>query len=352
MQVINWKRKIEYVEYSSDSLFGEESNQELNMDIRKNKNAIVESNTIEISFFKLFVNVAKSILTRAHIYDKETAAFARSYFNIIPFMLGEKNGYLVIDYNRKDILRDFSKTTRIGEIAQGINYYLFRDKYDLRALYDFKYYLKRENSRACCSGKTPDYVLHYRDGSLGILESKGTVKPNSTELVLKGREQCINGCSLIYHANEKTVKNYYTSVVSFATSSPYIERNTCIYCVDPYNKFYTNGISEESDLLYEYSKWFYLAGAEKITNKLLRGEKLVPNDIKEMEKFGNGYIINSFVCGTSQKNIARITFGMCKSVVDYLISGDSSYISNIKGKYQINEEIFSDGTFIRVEKDR
>ena len=51
MQVINWKRKIEYVEYSSDSLFGEESNQELNMDIRKNKNAIVESNTIEISFF-------------------------------------------------------------------------------------------------------------------------------------------------------------------------------------------------------------------------------------------------------------------------------------------------------------
>ena len=49
MQVINRKRKIEYVEYSSDSLFGEESNQELNMDIRKNKNAIVESNNIEIS---------------------------------------------------------------------------------------------------------------------------------------------------------------------------------------------------------------------------------------------------------------------------------------------------------------
>ena len=59
-----------------------------------------------------------------------------------------------------------------------------------------------------------------------------------------------------------------------------MERNTCIYCVDPYNEFYTNGISKESDLLYEYSKWFYLAGAEKITNKLLRGEKLVPNDIK------------------------------------------------------------------------
>lgn len=51
MQVINWKRKIEYVEYSSDSLFGEECNQESNMDIRNEKNAIVESNTIEISFF-------------------------------------------------------------------------------------------------------------------------------------------------------------------------------------------------------------------------------------------------------------------------------------------------------------
>lgn len=68
--------------------------------------------------------------------------------------------------------------------------------------------------------------------------------------------------------------------------------------------------------------------------------------------FGDKYIINSFVCGTPQKNIARITFGMCKNVVEYLITGDSSYISNIKGKYQINEETFSDGTFIRVEKDR
>ena len=71
-----------------------------------------------------------------------------------------------------------------------------------------------------------------------------------------------------------------------------------------------------------------------------------------MKILDDKYIINSFLCGTPQKNIERITFGMCKSVVDYLISGDSSYISNIKGKYQINEEIFSDGTFIRVEKDR
>ena len=44
---------------------------------------------------------------------------------------------------------------------------------------------------------------------------------------------------------------------------------------------------------------------EKITNKLLRGEKLVHNEINKMKILDDKYIINSFLCGTPQKKYSK-----------------------------------------------
>lgn len=337
----NWIRKISYKEYDSNYLKAKCSNI---IDVGKTK----KSGIIDISSFQLSVCTAKSILTRARQYNSTVSAFARSYMVTLPFLLAEKNGMLAIDFGNKDILRDFSKSTRIGEIAQGINYYFARNYLRAYAIYDFKEY-KQKIINSKCGGRTPDYVLCYHDGTIGIIESKGTTKKNPSNYLYNGYSQCENGVSF-FNKHGINVKNSYSSVVSFATTSPHMDRDTCIYFADPQNDIYYYDENYECNMLYEYSKWFYLAGNRELTEKLMVGKKLSRSDFDFCERIDkDNIVINSWRLDLlSNGKSIQLEMGIKNYLMEYFLTGRTTVLEKNNHNITDNSELFNDGTYIKI----
>lgn len=137
------------------------------------------------------------------------------------------------------------------------------------AVYDFHFYAKeRQFIRKHCQGRTPDYILCYPDGTIGILESKGITAADPTAYLVSAHEQCENGKKFL---NDKSiaVRNTYASVVSFAMYSPRMKRKTCLYIADSEDERMFRDDNLEKNSLYEYSKWFYNTIAIENRNKIV-----------------------------------------------------------------------------------
>lgn len=356
-----WVRKIEYKKYDS-SVFSSAGK----WDVRKAKE--ICGGEFSITNTQLAISIARSVLTRAHIYSPEVAAFARSYLSTISFILSERNNYLAINHHNKDILRDFSKSTRHGEIAQGINYFYAKRHLGAYAVYDFNVYKKeRRNINRRCPGRIPDYILCYPNGTIGILESKGTTVANPTGSLISAHEQCENGKKFL-HSESINVKNTYASVVSFAMSSNE-GRNTCLYIADPEDEGMFRDDNWERNNLYEYSKWFYLAGNGIVTEKLMAGQTPSIQDFESNRKVEEGVIVGSWSLELPPKKedinrmldvrrTVRVSLGIIPELQEYLIKGQTfrlhkkikqdELVSSMNIEKQ-NITLFDDGTFILVD---
>ncbi|MDD3416699.1 MAG: hypothetical protein PHY47_22355 [Lachnospiraceae bacterium] len=290
------------------------------------------------------ISIGKSLLSHCEKYSPEAAAFARAYFQTVPFMLNEKNDYLTINYDNKDIIRDFSKTTRIGEIAQGINYFYFKNHMNVCSIYDYKIYANNYLN-VKTSGQSPDYVLVYNSGQLGLMESKGTLQANPSEFILNGKKQCLNGKSCL----SPYISNDYVSAVNFATSSKRMKRNSTIYIVDPpYNTDWKEN-DMEKHIKNEYSKWFHLLGMENEFYALKNNENISSNFFKPISKNYEIDILKSYEIFTPERHMIEI--GIQPWAKEYLITGKNynelqSYILENQTSNN-NEEFFSDGMYIR-----
>lgn len=338
----NWKRSVEFCEY--DSLFFHNNNKDLR------KEMALKSSKFDVTKFELSIAIAKGILTKTSQINNETIAFARSYFDIIDYVLDEKNGNLVFNYNNKQLLRDFTKTSFIGEISQGINYIYATRRLNADVIYDYSYFTKNFLlANIPQKNKTPDYVLHYTDGSYGILESKGTLNANPTNMIINGHSQCEQGeCFL--NSQKCTIKNSYVSAVSFGTSSmsPYNKRNTKLYCIDPTREDKKTISKDIKHLFYEYSKLFYLAGDIEAGNHLRNGEYLISDNYKKQNfKKNEIFIIGSWPI-YEYRSLEQVTIqiGLQRQVIDFL-SGETDNLSN----YAKNENDFlalEDGSYVLI----
>ncbi len=330
----NWTRKIQIAEYPSSIITSK------NKDIRKESPKYEKD--IYITFFQLLISIAKSVLTRADVYTPITSAFARSYVTTIPFMLDDKDGYLAINYNNKDILRDFSKSTRHGEIAQGINYYLAKDIIGAYAIYDFKDYVNRVlGKKEKWVGRIPDYILCYPDGSVGILESKGIVCADPTFYIKSANEQCENGKRYV------AAKNSYSSVVSFSSTSKRNKRYTKIHFGDPQESNYLLSTDVSKNHLYEYSKWFYLLDYEIATEKLRKGQCLNEEDLYTNKDTWNDNKGNRILDVWRLSENKSLEIGITQSLQYALFSRDFTDIK-INKEISNDEEYFDDGFFLRL----
>lgn len=341
--MINWKRKIDANLYNIS--FSPTTTTKL-WDIRKLTPDSIS--TFEISYFQLVVSIGKSLLSHCEKYTPEAASFARAYFQTIPFILNEKSNYLSINNENKDILRDFSKTTRIGEIAQGINYYYFKKYMNVCSIYDYKLYAKKHYKSTV--GQSPDYVLVYNDGTLGLMESKGTLQPNPSEFIKNGKKQCIDGfaCLCPY------VSNAYVSVADFATSSNRMKRNTSLYIVDPQYDSDWKGTDIDKHIKNEYAKWFYLLGMENEYNILKGGRNLTNNNLPYIEDRNNRIVLRQFEFFTSEK--CTIEFGILPWAKEYLMKGNNyfelSKYNPSNNRSNENIEVFPDGMYVELHNQR
>ena len=106
------------------------------------------------------------------------------YFDVIASLLSHLNFIdptqtnFLLSESRYKRLRDFSKSTRIGEMAQGINALFVGQRLDFPYIIDFDLAMERTSTilNIQTTGKTPDFVVVNRDlVNIGLFESKGTM---------------------------------------------------------------------------------------------------------------------------------------------------------------------------------
>lgn len=306
-----------------------------------------KNSKVKISLAKLCYYTAKAMLTGTSIYTKNTAGYARSYFQIIPFLLGEKAGYWALNKDNKNVLRDFSKTSRVGELAQGINYFISVNELGAISVWDYReFYKAKLLLPGAPKGRLPDYVLAYRNGKYGVLESKGITNADPSDRLLDASGQVENGKNILMTAGVP-LSSSYSSVVSFATSSKRMKRNTKAFMVDPLEDLEGRQITDfRSEMLFECSKHLCLAGKIELANKFKDESKkqkrlnISENQIQELSSTGS---INLY----DENGEARsFQFGFSENLVNYLTE-DSSDIIQFEAYTENKTEFFEDGTYIK-----
>ena len=321
-------------------------------DFRQEKD--IKKSVVEMTYGKLCIATAKAMLTNAVTYAYEIVGFARSYFYVIPYLITEKNGYLVFDNDNKDVLRDFSKSTRIGELAQGINYQMCIEQFGAYAVWDYKEFVKvHAKIKKRIVGRSPDYVLCYKDGTYGIIESKGTLLADPTPFLKNGKVQVENGRDFLSD-NGVGVKNGYAATVSFATSSKRMQRHTTIYMADPEGKGENRvEMRYKDNVLRECAKFLCIAGNLELANMLKQGtDKLseVRNIIVKQYNGDEGEcVIGEFSVELGKNEILSMEMGLSDKLIQYILQ-DTEDMIEFESYIDGDKEYFSDGTFLRIRK--
>lgn len=285
----------------------------LQWDIRKE--SAIKSGTFDISRLEVALYTALALISNVDYYSFEVAEFALSYFiQMFSLLEADSNNYLSFKYDNVDMLRDFSKSTRVGEIAQGINYFYALNYLGAKVIYDYGQFCALHGLPKKNVGRKPDYVLDYLDGTYGIIESKGSLEPNITGMIESAHEQCNDGKANL--SPKVSIKDSYAMGVSFATSSPRMRRNTILYISDPQEQHKQNNYDPIKSLFFEYSKFFFLVEDEK-TYSVLRFLNSDYLRLDDFERSNIGYSIKK-IYGFDNNAIVElgITSGLKEFIED------------------------------------
>lgn len=219
-----------------------------------------------------------------HLSEKEL------YFDVIASMLSHLNFIdsthtnFLLSESRYKRLRDFSKSTRIGEMAQGINTLFVGRKLSFPYIIDFD--LAKEKTQTTLNiqtrGKTPDFVFLDKSSSkIGLFESKGTMNgrvSGKTGYLSAAMEQiddvynpcfdyAVPVCTKFEDNNDvnlNVIPNDKKSSINYALSK--------IDCTNP----------KDLSLLKKlhYASWFYLIGDFNRVNAILNEGNVIPIQIE------------------------------------------------------------------------
>lgn len=199
-----------------------------------------------------------------HIDQKEfyfdIVASLATHFN---FFEANKMNYLKIKKERYERLRDFSKTSRIGELAQGVNYLFLQDRLDYPYIIDFHLFCKKNGIPL--SRKTPDFVVLKKNlRETGLFESKGEGAPrNAVKTKLRGAMNQLNAVTNIY-ANK---------LIPVCSRFEYNAKNSSINYCNIDETCEDLNIDDLNLKLFKqhYASWFYLIGdfdrADQLVNQ-------------------------------------------------------------------------------------
>jgi hypothetical protein len=208
------------------------------------------------------------------------------YFDVVASMLShlnfvdsKKTSFLLSEsrYNR---LRDFSKSTRIGEMSQGINALFVSKRLDFPYIIDFD--LAKEKTSATLNiqttGRTPDFVFMNRNlDKIGLLESKGTMmgKASSKNGLLSEAMEQIDAVDhpcfdyLLPICTKFENNNDITN-----TPNPNGRKSSINYAL--IEKECANKKDTENLWKLHYASWFYLVGDFGRVTSILANERITP----------------------------------------------------------------------------
>lgn len=177
------------------------------------------SGKMRFSLFRLAVALAKTILTRDPL-DEDLIKEVRAALYVLDSLLDMTEADLRLSNRFRQKYRDFSKSSRMGELAQAVSFVFAQEVLGHPVVLDFHGYIRSQKiAEVSPKIRTPDFALLFHSGSHrpSLLESKGTSPIQKTTAVksdLKdGLDQCYAGEShILAHA-----KPFYRAKCSFGT---------------------------------------------------------------------------------------------------------------------------------------
>ncbi|MGF6370917.1 hypothetical protein OKW40_003667 [Paraburkholderia sp. RAU6.4a] len=243
----------------------------------------IDSGELKFSFFRLSVAAAKSILTSTPQSKTAWKQVRASFYNLDSIVEHASLNLRLTNGFRREY-RDFSKTSRTGELAQAITFLLAQDALMYPVVMDFDGYLSSQGIPAIPSDeKTPDYALLFGKGTshLSLIESKGSCPDTNIHQpkgpLSKALKQCESADNHIYSAARYRARNTYGTHVRFSESLDSWD-TVAAFC-DPEEPAANELLDPMGALRHYYSAWFVLGGYFRHAGLVARGE-LTDMDVK------------------------------------------------------------------------
>ncbi|MEN7547802.1 hypothetical protein AAG747_07775 [Rapidithrix thailandica] len=328
---------------------------EENLALSRGSLNVINQKKLNFSAFALWIAVARC-WTSKELTDPELERKSNGFALLYGDMLSEEKFALIS--SGIEPVRDFSKTSGIGQIAQGVNFLFAQEILKFPIVVDFESFIKNKNSHAEITGPRPDFILHKDntvENNIALLESKGQYNPpltSSTKIVLKkALKQCENGRLIISNnlPMYNISKTFGTAVIFYNEQS---SESSKIQYVDP--EYPNENSTNNLDLIrYHYASWFFIMKNFVIYKKLINNEFLVESDIKKARKkkiFGQPFYLFKYNAEERFEGYG-FDYGLRVEVVDVLMGkkqkfNEIQFDINIKDTQKNNFEYFKDGTII------
>ena len=258
-------------------------------------------------------------------------------------------------------LRDFSRTTRIGELAQGVNYLFTQQRLLFPYIVDYHYYCNSRGIRT--AGATPDFVVLNNHNQIGMMESKGG-GPNSKNA--RGKLQ--RAFNQIGFGEANLINAGFTLDKKFPIFSHFKSNSSSVISYCDIDMGQQSNTPKPVDIfLIHYSSWFYLIGDFKRADLLSQSQTiddLADDDRYEFDPKLQVYWVKYFEFLDGNvfldfrfrflRHERLFRFGIKKNVVDKLVSFNPEEPLPNNEEYPNNGnnyQWFLDGTVIRLQID-
>lgn len=329
--------------------------------------SVFKKDDFYVSILELAIGVLRTSITKNLKNDKKVL-FGINALTLLLGVVNETSRNLLLTKEAKDYFPDFSKSSRVGEIAQGLNYLYFQSQLGYIELNDFKDFAAELCPGISLDKSTPDFVMSTYTNEAIILESKGSWaykqgKNNLKAAIKNGMRQTHKGFNWIDKNSAST-----NPIVNTFTSCAWLrdEGITDLYYMDP--GYPSQGLLSYRFTLRHFSTWFYLIGLSELAQVLQKGSFLEEDDVRgvkfEEKIIGNTkYLVfstkntkNNYLAKCILKNIIGkedLQFGITEYIWNYLNENKRRNINRkvayqIKGYSDDNTIIFPDGTLVVV----
>lgn len=269
--------------------------------------------------------------------------------------------------NRLDMLRDFSRTSRIGELGQAIVWlYLMENNYPF--INDFRFFCHHNNIAIPPNSSTPDFIAQTAAISIDIclVEAKGKETLATTSIkskLRKGLQQCDAG-ELLLAGSAFNVQKKLAFCTEFSDENNGLD-STLSYS-DP--KLNANSkVRNDLPMRLHYASWFYIIGDFKNVNNLVKGEKINLNEkMYNREHFNNttywtispynSFLLENLSSINKDNGVfsffpiflteTKMKLAISEGVISRLQKLDDSILFNFGNESSESQELFSDGTAI------
>lgn len=244
----------------------------------KGATAIFHSNThadFNFSGWELADAIARTICSR-HLNDPEYWGDFIASLLSLNSIIDRIEPNVRLKQSRLLYLRDFSKTTRIGEIAQGLTHLYLRKKEGYPFINDYEHFCSLSGISIPHKSSTPDFVAQKKEleANVCLAESKGTLSESSKSIktkLAKAMSQCVSGENILH--SQSTFKVIQKLGFCFELSNEKEQLNSRLHFVDP-EEPPENKATSSFPLRMHYATWLYMVGQFDNVERLLKEQPI------------------------------------------------------------------------------